>query len=642
MKNTFLRWLFRRPSAPPASADGPREDDDVLSQVRMNWTRASAPSAGFFTEEVSQINEHVSPPATPDNSSEPRWRSFTQDDCTVRLDISTQVIQLNVVDSDGEKTLYPTVLSVMGMTYGAKRKDVKFISAALLLQKAKQFDDGLVAAIALAMQRGLPGFQSKPKFVEALLAQLTQQGTPELDTVIPLLLAAGILGGGIKRAPEQWQRKVDVVLGEFLADPLRSKPLGVYTWTAELTDIFRQDRMLQTAITGKSVEALVSALQPRPDLRASYEKLLMIGERLTNHNAYADLRAPARLENGDEGAVLFPPCNSPETTLMERMFPPPTALPEDFSLIDEVVRRLAAGKLSLMPTSYSGWYEYQLWSLEPLVTPDTTPEAEHLQWYPKYRDHLIRLFKGAYALVRETHVKDLLCSRDTSRMSRIVEQPPIVVTPSLSIEPTATFYKRRALSYRFICRALSELIGRESLEQIFRASEEGPVSQNLANELRQMEALFWGAYLISMDDLGLPASVDIADSSPSAEKDEKACIQQLVDWKQCVPDDPDVGQDSRMMVPVFHDVGRKKTKVWIFVGWESTWITAGFKRAPKVEVLDQSGDPSDRRIEFGSSSYMVATPVMHEVYVSKLMDRTEFRAHCDKYRTTAEIIKHLV
>ena len=78
-----------------------------------------------------------------------------------------------------------------------------------------------------------------------------------------------------------------------------------------------------------------------------------------------------------------------------------------------------------------------------------------------------------------------------------------------------------------------------------------------------------------------------------------------------------------MMVPVFHDVGRKKTKVWIFVGWESTWITAGFKRAPKVEVLDQSGDPSDRRIEFGSSSYMAATPVMHEVYVSKLMDRTD-------------------
>ena len=71
MKNTFLRWLFRRPSAPPASADGPREDDDVLSQVRMNWTRASAPSAGFFTEEVSQINANVPQPAAAQGSAEP-------------------------------------------------------------------------------------------------------------------------------------------------------------------------------------------------------------------------------------------------------------------------------------------------------------------------------------------------------------------------------------------------------------------------------------------------------------------------------------------------------------------------------------------------------------------------------------------
>ena len=349
--------------------------------------------------------------------------------------------------------------------------------------------------------------------MEALVAQLTQQGTPELDTVIPLLLAAGILGGGIKRTPEQWQRKVDVVLGEFLADPLRSKPLGVYTWTAEYRH-FSAGRMLQTAITGKSVEALVSALQPRPDLRASYEKLLMIGERLTNHYAYADLRAPARLENGDEGAVLFPPCNSPETTLMERMFPPPTALPEDFSLIDEVVRRLAAGKLSLMPTSYSGWYEYQLWSLEPLVTPDTTPEAEHLQWYPKYRDHLIRLFKGAYALVREGLMSRTCSAAGIHRGCRVSLSSPDCRDPIALYRAYRNLLQAPSTVLSFhLSRALR--VDRAGFARAdFRASEEGPVSQNLANELRQMEALFWGAYLISMDDLGLPPALTLPIALP--------------------------------------------------------------------------------------------------------------------------------
>ena len=138
------------------------------------------------------------------------------------------------------------------------------------------------------MQHGLPGLLSKPNCVAGLVAELMQYQTHETTSVVPTLLAASILGGRIAAAPRQWQAQVDSVLGEFLSDPLESKPLGVYTWTTELTDVFRQDRMLQTRLSGESLAHLGSVMRKRADLKESYEKLLAIGERLTEYYAYAD------------------------------------------------------------------------------------------------------------------------------------------------------------------------------------------------------------------------------------------------------------------------------------------------------------------------------------------------------------------
>ena len=62
--------------------------------------------------------------------------------------------------------------------------------------------------------------------------------------------------------------------------------------------------------------------------------------------------ASASSVNDEDTAALFPPCASPETTLMEQMFPPPTVVPGGFSLMDEVVHRIRRGELSLSPSRY--------------------------------------------------------------------------------------------------------------------------------------------------------------------------------------------------------------------------------------------------------------------------------------------------
>ena len=44
---------------------------------------------------------------------------------------------------------------------------------------------------------------------------------------------------------------------------------------------------------------------------------------------------------------------------------------------------------------------------------------------------------------------------------------------------------------------------------------------------------------------------------------------------------------------------------------------------------------------FHDASYSIAYPVMAEVYVTKILDRNEFRAHCDTYKTRSAILANL-
>lgn len=99
-----------------------------------------------------------------------------------------------------------------------------------------------------------------------------------------------------------------------------------------------------------------------------------------------------------------------------------------------------------------------------------------------------------------------------------------------------------------------------------RLTENGPVKMRLAEELRNMEALFWGAYLASMHELGLPATFEPS-AKGSSKLDEGFCLKHFTSWQIRGLEDEDVAQDSRMMVPVFYDLGRKHIKVWVFLGW---------------------------------------------------------------------------
>ena len=518
------------------------------------------------------------------------------------------------------------------------------ISAALLAQKAKQFDDGLYAAIELAAQQGAGKFAGKAGLLTHLSEVLAKQPLAANDPRLTILAAAR-LGGLAKPSSPGADAAVSATMETFQRDPLRSKPIGFYTWNPNLRQIFQQDRMLQSPMLDEEgTRAIAAALAANEREKATYEQYLQLISRLTNPLAKADFRQyMAELATGQDelpkgGISFFPPSRSHEADLVSRLYGNQT-IPEGFDLMEALIERIRAGKIDLTPTDKSGWYDYQTWSLEPLINPEKSPEGAHLKFDERYRQQLVELFKGVLALARETHIKQDDIPKVESEVPDPDRRPEFYVGPELSVEPLATMYFRRAKAYRFIREVLDETFGGESLQAMHRLTAAGPVESTLSNELLEMESLFHGACLTVQRQLGMPVNIAAEEGV-----DAEAAAAQFLKWSANLEHDADIGQDSRMMVPVFYDQRRRKTKVWVVMGWTGRPVHAWFDKPPQVEVFNKEGirlENSKYDLHFTASYQQLAYPVMAEVYVTEILDRDQFRRHCDTYQTKSAILANL-
>jgi len=97
-----------------------------------------------------------------------------------------------------------------------------------------------------------------------------------------------------------------------------------------------------------------------------------------------------------------------------------------------------------------------------------------------------------------------------------------------------------------------------------------------------------------------------------------------------------------MMVPLFHDVERKKTKVLVFLGWATRPVTVRYVRPPAVRVVNWVGmTPRGITIEFTKQVERLVYPVTEEIYVSRLLDRDEFQRLCARYQSRTAILDAL-
>jgi hypothetical protein len=264
------------------------------------------------------------------------------------------------------------------------------------------------------------------------------------------------------------------------------------------------------------------------------------------------------------------------------------------------------------------------------------PEGARLKLGEEYRKLLLELFKGLLTLTRETHIKQLEMA--LTGMAWAPRGPVIPIAPELAAEPLVTFYLRRALGYRFVRGVLEEAFGPKALEHMARLTAEGPCARPLAEELTGIEQLFAGAHVAVARQLGMAPDARVGDAAFAA-----AAVDCFQAWSRRQAQDPDLGQDVRAMVPVFYDLGRKRTKVWAFMGWSQRPVTIAFARPPEAVVLTRLGRPARRHppIQWDSLHALLAYPVMAELYVDRILNRAEFRQLCDECRTRSELLRRL-
>ena len=256
--------------------------------------------------------------------------------------------------------------------------------------------------------------------------------------------------------------------------------------------------------------------------------------------------------------------------------------------------------------------------------PDRTPEAGKLRLAEDYRDDLKELFRSLLGSARETHVKQI--------ESAVGGGCPLVVRPHLTFEPLAEHYRRRAASYRFVRERLVVLLGEDVLLSRSRLTPRGEAGVPLLDELVTMEQLYTGAWAVVLDELGLAP-----EDAGSDGRWLLSCKAAARSWASSHRNDPDLAEDVRAMVPLFRDAGRDEFHVLAIVGYEQRNLRVGFVDRPAVSVRDARGRAVEPRISWYDSSYPLARPVTITCRTKRLLDRTQFRAVCDREVTAAAI-----
>lgn len=562
-----------------------------------------------------------------------------------QVNASSAVIALDVpmVLPDAEPgllTLHPSYAQAL-RTAGGGRSALPSVNA--IDGKAKQFDDGLKAALDLAYYHGL---RTKLSGAVSLIRGMSAALPP--DSPARPFLAAALTLARDPAAPGD--AKADPAVARWLAsfeqDPTWSKPIGFYTWSPDLRDLFRFLRFLQwefpPSTDGSSIPlALAEVVHGKPDLRASYEAAVQFQARLTNPpachsllefgpNAGAGPDAPRRRK---PTVAVFPPSTSREAELFARLFP--GGLPPDANLMRAFISAIRSGQVSLEPRADSGWYDYQVHALETLLLPERGEESGRLLLSRSYKKRMLDSFQALMTKRRETHVLALEKSAAPEPFAPLED---LRIAPRLRVEPALTYFLRTARAYQFLSRFLEEKLGREALESLHGLRQDGKREMNLFGELQSMRELFLGLYLLGAEDLGSQAHFE-----PGESVDVARCERIAEEWLKTWRTDPDLAIDTRVAVPIGSNAARRATKLWVTLGVRLAKLDGSYARPPMLRPVS-GGDwtvASPRSLQ--PARWLIAVDEFAEVEIPGVnaLTREELRAVCDRFKSKDAILKAL-
>ncbi|HOX04992.1 MAG TPA: hypothetical protein PK280_01210 [Planctomycetota bacterium] len=505
--------------------------------------------------------------------------------------------------------------------------------------KAKQFDDGLYAAVDLAAYKGI---EKRLAGCRDLVKRLAARA-PAGSEAAALLGAAQALAAGETKTGSP---AGDAALKDFLDSQVASKPIGFYTWSKELEALWRVERFLAQERKPGVAGELGAALKSDPQLLADYRKFVGLFRKLTNPLACLTLdelpdgkltaeviAAEAKKRGIRRAAVCFlPPSTCRESELAERL-----ELPATGSLMREFMKRIKSGEIDLKPGQNAGWYDYQVYALETLLVPQKGEERDKLVLSARYKQRMQEAFSAILTKRRETHARQL-----PAVTKGAPPRPPTRVQPRLRLEPAPSYYLRTARAYAFVETLLKAELGEEALKELYglRFRELGGTvgkknlserDDSLAVELASMRALYHGLYLVSCEDLGLaPALLD------GEVADQAAARLGAENWLANCARDPDLAADTRVAVPVI--CYGMSTELWATLGVRLTRFKAEYAFGPSIR---QPGGEWQECHETRPAEYLIPvdTFVSFTVRGNRVLDRKELREMIEKAGTRDKFLE---
>jgi len=532
--------------------------------------------------------------------------------------------------------------------------------------RGKFFDDGMYAAVELELENGTAKLEGgKDAFLLRLAevlnrkykASLKPADSPYREALIYVVagLVLGSADGSVPDALDVEPFILEEARAEAAAfvdeDSLRSKPIGFYTWRPELERIFTRDRWLQRKFDSEDEDefevalALADAVASDAGLAEQHEYVVNTYSRLTNPLASETVgdyvsavpdpakalvdsaafeTAKDKLSGEDRTFALFPASRSKEVDLYNKL--------QDFqflegSLMDVLIEEVQAGRMTLKPDRSSGWYEYQQYALEALLTTDKLPEGKKLIMDKRYRERLEEAFRSMLTQARETHIKSL-------DLAEAGAEPEIEidVRPAFSAEPIPTYYLRVARGYGFLRSVLENILG-ERLAETYGLREEGNAADVLDTELAAIQELYYGFYLETCANIGLIPDLEAGEVEDPAGA-ARAAERWLGDWKG----DALMSQDIRVIVPI-GPTGDGRLDCWAVLGVRPINIVVSYEEKPVVST----DAPIELIVNYLSRDYSVLVPVFAEVILptEEPLTRDEFRKVCDEYDNKDDIVEAL-
>jgi hypothetical protein len=465
-------------------------------------------------------------------------------------------------------------------------------SIELVQGKAKQVDDGLVAALLLELLFGsAQDYVSLDAWLRNALAEI-EPGSEASAWIW------GALAVGDRLSPSERQQLPSQAIA-FTTAAANEVPSGLYEWSHELGCVYRLMRYLQTpfAPDGPVVRQMAQLLRTHPKLADAYAEFLTIQANLVNSSRGTTfLGLGSSATPGAKNVSFLPLARSRETD----------ALAEGVATggtMAAFIEAIQSGHINLTPTSESGFYDFLTFASEPFLLPERAPEYGRLLFTPGYR----RRLRHAFATLQAKH-------RDTFGLmlaSAEIGIAPAAVAPRLRVEPAPTHFLRMCRAYQELSRRLHRSTLYNVFCKIHGLSATGRRGQSLAQELEWISDLYLGLHLISSQDIGVANQLSDEDKV-RAVKAESAALQWLSSWTQ----DPDLALDTRIAVELGREADQD-SRVWATLGVRGRllWVTYQGRvlvrpirspsDGPAKEWYDASGRaeyvlPSDEFVEFSA------------------------------------------